>query len=104
VLVSLQLLDPGVQNILQIAGMGVVAPSQRYQLGFHLSLKLGLVLEELLEALELGFVRGEPGVRLESEMQLLLSLNGHQRSVEYMGSVCHSSLTTWSHARRIDCR
>jgi hypothetical protein len=58
VLVSLQLLDPGVQNILQIEGMGVVAPSQRYQLGFHLSLKLGLMLEELLEALELCFVSG----------------------------------------------
>jgi hypothetical protein len=58
VLVSLQLLDPGVQNILQIAGMSVVAPLQRYQLGFHLSLKLGLVLEELLEALELCFVSG----------------------------------------------
>jgi hypothetical protein len=58
VLVSLQLLDPGVQNILQIARMGVVAPSQRYQLDFHLSLKLALVLEELLETLELCFVSG----------------------------------------------
>jgi hypothetical protein len=73
VLVSLQLLDPGVQNILQIAGMGVVAPSQRYQLCFHLSLKLGLVLEKLLEAFELGFVGGEPVKLLERHVDEIVA-------------------------------
>jgi hypothetical protein len=70
--ISLELLDPGIQHILQIARMRIIARSQLCQFSFHRALELRFVLEELLQALELCFVRVVSKTVISKKVRLML--------------------------------